>query len=218
MVRPGRRRRRGCSCDSAGGSTCSPCSVGASGASSDSRPRCSPPMRSPSPWCSSSSRSCRFRCTRRSSSSCTSCFRARRRRCCAASRRSSSASPPPARTPRRAWAARRGASGSRSSWASCCRAGPSCWTASIVARGLLLGGVVVALLVALVAQRRAMAGALQSHDPRRLDQERTILVGVRQQINTFLAEHIDPTLRSAGGVRARAGVAGRSAGRMAQAL
>jgi len=71
---------------------------------------------------------------------------------------------------------------------------PELWTESFVARCLLLGGVVVALLVALVAQRRAMAGALQSHDPRRLDQERTILVGVEQQIRTFLAEHIDPTL------------------------
>ncbi|HEX7941072.1 MAG TPA: sugar transferase, partial [Gemmatimonadaceae bacterium] len=71
---------------------------------------------------------------------------------------------------------------------------PELWTASIVERALLLGSVVVALLVALVAQRRAMAGALQSIDPRRLDQERTILVGVAQQIRTFLAEHIDPEL------------------------
>jgi len=71
---------------------------------------------------------------------------------------------------------------------------PELWTDSFVARGLLLGGVVVTLLVALVAQRRATAGALESHDPRRLDQERTILVGVAQQIRTFLAEHIDPTL------------------------
>ena len=71
---------------------------------------------------------------------------------------------------------------------------PELWTDSFVARGLLLGGVVVALLVALVAQRRATAGALEAHDPRRLDQERTILVGVAQQIRTFLAEHIDPRL------------------------
>jgi exopolysaccharide biosynthesis polyprenyl glycosylphosphotransferase len=71
---------------------------------------------------------------------------------------------------------------------------PELLTASIVARGLLLGGVVVALLVALVAQRRAMSVALQSHDPRRLDQERTLLVGVRKQIDTFLAEHVDATI------------------------
>jgi exopolysaccharide biosynthesis polyprenyl glycosylphosphotransferase len=71
---------------------------------------------------------------------------------------------------------------------------PELLTASIVGRVLLLGGVVVALLVALVAQRRAMARALQSYDPRRLDQERTLLVGVRQQIQTFLAEHIDLAL------------------------
>jgi exopolysaccharide biosynthesis polyprenyl glycosylphosphotransferase len=71
---------------------------------------------------------------------------------------------------------------------------PELWTASIVARGLLLGGVVVALFVGLVAQRRGMAVALQSYDPRRLDQERTLLVGMRKQIDTFLAEHVDPTL------------------------
>jgi exopolysaccharide biosynthesis polyprenyl glycosylphosphotransferase len=71
---------------------------------------------------------------------------------------------------------------------------PELLTASIVGRGLLLGGVVVALFVALVAQRRAMAVALQSHDPRRLDQERTLLVGVRKQIDTFLAEHVDASM------------------------
>ena len=71
---------------------------------------------------------------------------------------------------------------------------PELWTASIVARGLLLGGVVVALFVALVAQRRGMSVALQSYDPRRLDQERTLLVGMQKQIDTFLAEHIDPAM------------------------
>ena len=71
---------------------------------------------------------------------------------------------------------------------------PELWTASIVARGLLLGGVVVALFIALVAQRRGMAVALQSYDPRRLDQERTLLVGMRKQIDTFLAEHVDPSM------------------------
>jgi len=71
---------------------------------------------------------------------------------------------------------------------------PELLTASIVGRVLLLAGVVVALFVALVAQRRGMAVALQSYDPRRLDQERTLLVGVRKQIDTFLAEHVDNTL------------------------
>jgi exopolysaccharide biosynthesis polyprenyl glycosylphosphotransferase len=71
---------------------------------------------------------------------------------------------------------------------------PELLSESIVSRALLLGGVVVALLVALVAQRRGMAVALQSHDPRRLDQERTLLVGVRKQIDTFLAEHVDHAL------------------------
>jgi len=69
---------------------------------------------------------------------------------------------------------------------------PELWTAEIVARGLLLGGVVVTLFLALVAQRNRMAVALQ--DPRRLDQERTLLVGVEKQIQTFLAEHVDPSL------------------------
>ena len=71
---------------------------------------------------------------------------------------------------------------------------PELWTAEIVSRGLLLGGVVVMLLLTLVAQRNRMAVALQSHDPRRLDQERTLLVGVDQQIRTFLSEHVDPSL------------------------
>jgi exopolysaccharide biosynthesis polyprenyl glycosylphosphotransferase len=71
---------------------------------------------------------------------------------------------------------------------------PELWSTFILGRALLLGGVVVALGLALVAQRRGMAVALQSHDPRRLDQERTLLVGVHQQLQTFLAEHLDPRL------------------------
>jgi exopolysaccharide biosynthesis polyprenyl glycosylphosphotransferase len=60
---------------------------------------------------------------------------------------------------------------------------------------LLLISVVVALLwIALVAQRRAMLQALHAFDPRRLDQERTLLVGVGQQLRTFLAEHVDTTV------------------------
>ena len=195
MVRRGRRRRRECSCDSAGASACWRSSVGASGASSDS----------PTAMLAADALTVAvvfvvlaqlpIAGTRRgSSSSCTVSFRARRRRCCAASRRSSSASPPPARIPRRAWGARRDASGSRSSSASCCRAGPSCgprrssraacssaaWSWRCSSRSWRSGA--------------AMAGALQSHDPRRLDQERTLLVGVDQQIRTFLAEHVDPAL------------------------
>jgi exopolysaccharide biosynthesis polyprenyl glycosylphosphotransferase len=68
---------------------------------------------------------------------------------------------------------------------------PELWTTFILGRALLLSGVVAMLLIALVAQRRAMARALQSYDPRRLDQERTLLVGVHQQLQTFLAEHVD---------------------------
>ena len=61
-------------------------------------------------------------------------------------------------------------------------------------RVLLLSAVVVLLWLALVAQRRAMLQALQSFDPRRLDQERTLLVGVGRQLRTFLAEHVDTTV------------------------
>ena len=58
----------------------------------------------------------------------------------------------------------------------------------------LTAAVVVLLWVALVAQRRAMLQALHGVDPRRLDQERTLLVGVGQQLRTFLAEHVDTTV------------------------
>ena len=61
-------------------------------------------------------------------------------------------------------------------------------------RVLLISAVVVLLWLALVAQRRAMIQALQSFDPRRLDQERTLLVGVGRQLRTFLAEHVDTTV------------------------
>jgi hypothetical protein len=71
---------------------------------------------------------------------------------------------------------------------------PELWTTFILSRAMLLGGVVFALGLALVAQRRGMAIALQSIDPRRLDQERTLLVGIHQQLQTFLAEHVDTTL------------------------
>jgi exopolysaccharide biosynthesis polyprenyl glycosylphosphotransferase len=71
---------------------------------------------------------------------------------------------------------------------------PELWSTFILGRALLLAGVVVVLAVALLAQRLAMAGAFQSYDPRRLDQGRTLLVGIHQQLQTFLAEHIDPTL------------------------
>ncbi|MEP6998872.1 MAG: sugar transferase [bacterium] len=57
---------------------------------------------------------------------------------------------------------------------------------------LLQVAVIVALLwIALVAQRHALVQALHAFDPRRLDQERTLIVGVGQQLRTFLAEHID---------------------------
>jgi exopolysaccharide biosynthesis polyprenyl glycosylphosphotransferase len=61
-------------------------------------------------------------------------------------------------------------------------------------RLLLISAVVALLWIALVAQRRAMLQALHAFDPRRLDQERTLLVGVGQQLRTFLAEHVDTTV------------------------
>ena len=63
-----------------------------------------------------------------------------------------------------------------------------------VQRVVLSAGVVLLLWLTLVAQRRAMLRALHAFDPRRLDQERTLLVGVRQQLRTFLAEHVDQTV------------------------
>src|SRR4051794_36039634 len=75
---------------------------------------------------------------------------------------------------------------------------PELWTTFILGRALLLSGVVIALGVALIAQRGGMAVALSSFDPRRLDQERTLLVGVHQQLETFLAEHIDPRVNPPG--------------------
>ena len=67
------------------------------------------------------------------------------------------------------------------------------WSLLILSRTLLIVGVVLALWLALVLQRRGMAVALQAFDPRRLDQERTLLVGIGQQLRTFLAEHVDET-------------------------
>ncbi|MEO8622137.1 MAG: hypothetical protein ABI625_13790, partial [bacterium] len=56
---------------------------------------------------------------------------------------------------------------------------------------LQIGAVVALLWSALVAQRHTVLQALRAFDPRRLDQERTLIVGVGQQLRTFLAEHID---------------------------
>ena len=67
------------------------------------------------------------------------------------------------------------------------------WTTFDLNRTLLIGGVVALLWIGLVTQRRMMALAAQSYDPRRLDQERTLLVGLGQQLRTFLDEHIDTT-------------------------
>ena len=60
-------------------------------------------------------------------------------------------------------------------------------------RLLLITAVVLMLWLALVTQRRAMLHAIRAFDPRQLDQERTLLVGIGQQLHTFLTEHVDTT-------------------------
>lgn len=67
------------------------------------------------------------------------------------------------------------------------------FTFLFVQRILLITAVVVLLWTVLVAQRRAMLHAVRPYDPRQLDQERTLLVGIGQQLHTFLTEHVDPT-------------------------
>ncbi|MDB4915650.1 MAG: hypothetical protein JWM95_3294, partial [Gemmatimonadetes bacterium] len=62
-----------------------------------------------------------------------------------------------------------------------------------VQRILLITAVVLLLWFVLVAQRRAMLQAVRAVDPRQLDQERTLLVGMGQQLHTFLTEHVDTT-------------------------
>ena len=65
------------------------------------------------------------------------------------------------------------------------------WTVFFLSRTLIVAGVVAALWLALVWQRQGMSLALQAYDPRRLDQERTLLVGIGLQLRTFLDEHLD---------------------------
>lgn len=65
------------------------------------------------------------------------------------------------------------------------------WSVFFLSRTLLVAGIVALLWLALVWQRRGMAMALQAFDPRRLDQERTLLVGIGQQLRTFLDEHVE---------------------------
>src|SRR5258708_5331874 len=64
-------------------------------------------------------------------------------------------------------------------------------TTQFVPRVTVITAVVLLLWLALVLQRRAASVAMQTFDPRRLDQERTLLVGLRQQLNTFLREQVD---------------------------
>ncbi|MEP6992273.1 MAG: sugar transferase [bacterium] len=66
-------------------------------------------------------------------------------------------------------------------------------SAMLAGRMSLVAFVVVLLWLALVGQRSVTRRALQAFDPRRLDQERTLLVGVGRQLRTFLDEHVDVT-------------------------
>lgn len=67
------------------------------------------------------------------------------------------------------------------------------FTFLFVQRIALITVVVVLLWSVLVLQRRAMLQAIRPYDPRQLDQERTLLVGIGQPLHTFLTEHVDPT-------------------------
>ncbi|CAN5310949.1 hypothetical protein BH09GEM1_BH09GEM1_18700 [soil metagenome] len=67
------------------------------------------------------------------------------------------------------------------------------FTFLFVQRIMLITAVVLLLWLVLVTQRRAMLRAVRPYDPRQLDQERTLLVGIGQQLHTFLAEHVDTT-------------------------
>ena len=69
---------------------------------------------------------------------------------------------------------------------------PELWSTDIVERAALVAIVVLSLWFVLGLQRSAMSSALQSFDPRRLDQERTLLVGPGPQLSNYLAEQLDP--------------------------
>jgi len=56
------------------------------------------------------------------------------------------------------------------------------WQSALPARWLLLGFVLAATWLALVLQRRALARALQSLDPRRLERARTLIVGPAEDV------------------------------------
>ena len=66
------------------------------------------------------------------------------------------------------------------------------WSVFFLSRTLLVAGIVALLWLGLVWQRRGVAIALLAFDPRRIDQERTLLVGIKQQLSTFLDEQVNP--------------------------
>ncbi len=65
------------------------------------------------------------------------------------------------------------------------------WSLWLIKRAMFSGFIVFLLWVTLLFQRRGVARALSTFDPRRLDQERTLLVGLGRQLHTFLEEHVD---------------------------
>ncbi|HXD22391.1 MAG TPA: exopolysaccharide biosynthesis polyprenyl glycosylphosphotransferase [Gemmatimonadaceae bacterium] len=64
------------------------------------------------------------------------------------------------------------------------------WQSALPARWLLLGLVLAAAWLALVLQRRALVGALQSVDPRRLERSRTLIVGPADDVRAVTRDEV----------------------------
>lgn len=62
------------------------------------------------------------------------------------------------------------------------------WTVNLLSRAALLAVVLLAAWVALVVQRSGLGRALRSIDPRRLDPNRTLIVGPAQDVQRLLRE------------------------------
>jgi exopolysaccharide biosynthesis polyprenyl glycosylphosphotransferase len=67
------------------------------------------------------------------------------------------------------------------------------WHAELSARWLLLGFVLAATWVSMVLQRRALAASLRTIDPRRLDRDRTLIVGPAADVSAVSGIRDDPS-------------------------
>jgi exopolysaccharide biosynthesis polyprenyl glycosylphosphotransferase len=67
------------------------------------------------------------------------------------------------------------------------------WNAALPARWLLLGFVLAATWVSLVMQRRALVAALRTIDPRRLDRNRTLIVGPEADVSAVSGIRDNPS-------------------------